>query len=440
MIDVGPVRSWLEGAVQKQMPSPEQDDMMNGAQSKAPAEVILPLRAVTIVTVAGIVMAASAAGQDAAPTTGPADAAPVATSAPATAEAPGPMPVQGRWRRLADMPVGVFDAAVSRCDDRLVITGGFDAEFQSVNTIQILDLNEMSWRTGPPMRLPRTFHTQTTLADGRILVAGGLVGRVRDRLRETASCELIDLEAGTSRPIAPLHRTISDHTAHRLDNEWVVVIGGLWAQAYDPVLDKWVRRVQLGERRRAHASCLLDEGRVLIVGGLGRSTIEIVDVEQRTSRTLAVELPQPLDDLCAVRLSDGRIWIAGGQDTRTGQTTDRSYFLTLDPLTLSAGPDLGIDGGCADHFMVQLGRHVLVGGGEAQQTAERELSAARLLDVDGDALLTMPDMHIAHDDALAWALDPQRALVIGGFRMQPDVVDRPRAEPVVELFTLEDQP
>ena len=413
---------------------------MNGVRSEAPVEVVLSARAVTIVTVVGIVMAVSAAGQDVAPVTDPADTAPVPTSVPATAEAPGPLPVQGRWRRLADMPTGVFDAAISRCEDRLVITGGFDAEFQSVNKIQILDLNTLSWRTGPPMRLPRTFHTQTTLADGRILITGGLVGRVRDQLRETASCEMIDLEAGTSTPVAPLHRTISDHTAHRLPNGWVVVIGGLWAQAYDPLLDKWVRRVQLGERRRAHASCLLDEGRVLIVGGLGRSTIEVVDVEQRTSRTLAVELPQPLDDLCATSLGEGRIWIAGGQITRTGQTTDRSYFLTLDPPTLAAGPDLGIDGGCADHFMVQLGRHVLVGGGEAQQTAERELAATRLLDTRTDALLAMPDMHIAHDDALAWALDPQRALVIGGFRMQPDVVARPRAEPVVELFTLEDQP
>jgi hypothetical protein len=123
----------------------------------------------------------------------------------------------------------------------------------------------------------RAFHTMTTLADGKVLLSGGVMARI-----------------GVSP--APV-----------LDS----------AALYDPTtntLDKLTAK--LSTPRKAHTATLLGDGTVLIVGGLGDSGGGLATAELFDPQTRAFSPPIPLNygryaGFTATRLQDGNVLIAG---------------------------------------------------------------------------------------------------------------------------------
>jgi hypothetical protein len=96
---------------------------------------------------------------------------------------------------------------------------------------------------------------------------------------------------------------------------------------------------QLNIERRSHTATLLENGKVLIIGGDNQNGVvsqaEIFDPVSRTS-TLAATSLTPRTDHTANRLSDGRVLVIGGRDQNTSLDSTESY----NPLTSSfvAGP------------------------------------------------------------------------------------------------------
>ena len=78
----------------------------------------------------------------------------------------------------------------------------------------------------------------TRLGDGRVLISGG-VGAIA-------------VDAGVSAAVRPL-------------------------EAYDPATRRWIIVGALLETRAGHTATLLDDGRVLMVGGAATATTEIFD-------------------------------------------------------------------------------------------------------------------------------------------------------------------
>jgi hypothetical protein len=122
---------------------------------------------------------------------------------------------------------------------------------------------------------PRSEHTTTLLANGRLLVAGG-----RDAQgRPLASAEVLDLVARTVDPTTgPLLAARAGHTATRLPSGRVLIAGGLDesgapiadAELYDPTLGPlgaFVATAPLDRPRAGHRAVVLCDGAVLFVGG-----------------------------------------------------------------------------------------------------------------------------------------------------------------------------
>lgn len=356
----------------------------------------------------------------------------------AAADEPTPL----RWERLAPMPVGVFDAAISRSGDAAVVSGGIDQIGQALGWAQVFDLRANAWKQ--PIRLvtPRCLHAQATLPDGRVLVAGGKVGSVPGNLRSLRSAELIDLKAGRSTALPDLPQALAEPTAHTLPDGRAIVIGGTTASVFDPGSGQWSRHIGLRDKRTGHASVMLDDGRVVAIGGVGRTSIELIDPARGLSTMLAARLPQPTDDLAAVALDANRVWICGGQDPRRGDTIDETWVLDLsnaDRATLTEGPRLGVDGGVSDHCAVRVGRWVFVAGGETQRdNRDAELSAARILGIETMRIWSLPAMSVAHDDAVA--LPAERGVIVfGGYRLVRGPIEGvrvPVAVTVVEKLEL----
>ena len=216
-----------------------------------------------------------------------------------------------RWRAAGTMPTPVLFATGSVAGDVAYITGGISTTLYSIGAIQRFDLASGRWLL--PLRLSqsRFGHMQTTLCDGGILVAGGWPGSAFSPGQAMRDAWLIDPVGDSISRLPDLPAPAAYGTLHALSTGEAVVVSGRMACVLSTDRDAW-RAIPLHESRRAHASVMIDVGRVLVVGGEGRDTMELIDLDAGLSTLLDVRLPQVLDDLTATRLSDGRVWIVGG--------------------------------------------------------------------------------------------------------------------------------
>jgi hypothetical protein len=125
------------------------------------------------------------------------------------------------------------------------------------------------------MTLGRIAHTATLLADGRVLIAGGFVGTI-EAGEATAVCERFDAESDAPfAPVAELETARSGHGAVRLNDGRVLIIGGIdvsldildSSEIFDPATDNFVGGGLLNFRRTVPTATLLNDGTVLVTGG-----------------------------------------------------------------------------------------------------------------------------------------------------------------------------
>ncbi len=175
----------------------------------------------------------------------------------------------------------------------------------------------------------RTNHTATLLLDGRVLVVGG---RGTDGLVALASTELFDPKTQRWAPGPPLSVGRTLHTATRLADGRVLVVGGITheskegqnrfvalasAELFDPKTNSWKPAGRLADARNGHTATLLDDGRVLIVGGAREQRQHLASVElfDPETETFAPRRPLALARWMhvAARLSDGSVVVLGGR-------------------------------------------------------------------------------------------------------------------------------
>jgi len=326
-----------------------------------------------------------------------------------------------QWQSEADLPVGVFHAGISLSNDRIIVTGGVDQAGATQSALQVFDLATRQWTLmAPQLTDARCHHAQLTLPDGRILVAGGQQGHVPRSLVGLASTELIDPKTLRVTPGPQLPRVIKTATGHVLPDGRAVIVGGGSASVFDPATNQWQRHIVFRESRLEHASVLLDDGRIVVVGGTNRASIEALDLDRGISRMMSARLPESLDDLSVVALPGSRAWVLGGQSSQTGRTTDRTWIVDLsDPKRsrIMEGPRLGVPGGVADASVLTVGHEVVVLSGESDMgLRDRELTESRWLDTRTLAVGSLPDLPAPHDDAQAVAVGRDIWLV-GGYRV-----------------------
>lgn len=348
------------------------------------------------------------------------------------------------WQRINDMPVGVFEAALSRQGRLAVVTGGINQVGQASNLVQVLNLDTLKWTTPLVLKEGISYHTQVTLDDGRIFIAGGKTGSLLEKMNRTTHTWLIaaDLKTVTAGPdlSGPAHKL----TSHLLGDGNVVVIANKLASIYDPKTNKWTRHIALRQKRVEHDSTMLHDGRVLVAGGIGKKTIEVVDLKRGVSVQLASEFDGPRDDLSVVTLPDGRVLLMGGQDSYTGRTIDENLVLDLsDPhqSVMRKITPMGIKNGVSDLSVVTLGKWIFALGGESDLgDHDLELNEARIINGKSLEIWSLPGMIAAHDDAVAVA-DGRSVFIIGGYSMNEVVIGPlktrlPTAVLVVERLVL----
>ena len=185
------------------------------------------------------------------------------------------------WTLTGDMIVPrLSPTAVALADGRVLVTGGVDKYDNTVTLAEIYDPKTGQWAAAGETS-PRFSHTATLLRDGRVLVVGGVVDDFWGVPTETA--EIFDPRDGTWTVTGSLRFARAEHTATLLPDGSVLVAGGYrrelpggWAifgiwpdsERYDPATGTWTLAGSLGTPRFEHTATALRDGSVLLVGGI----------------------------------------------------------------------------------------------------------------------------------------------------------------------------
>jgi len=176
-------------------------------------------------------------------------------------------PWTGRWFAAAPMRHQRTDHSAVRLPDGRVLVAGGNAGPELHASVEIYDPLRDEWSEAAPMPMPRTQFVMA-LAGGRVLVAGGRAGRGMP----SRSSALYDIEADrwTVGPQMSIERAL--HTAVSLPNGDVLVIGGdraasNTAERYDVSEQIFMYAGTLAHPRMLASATLMNDGRVLLVGG-----------------------------------------------------------------------------------------------------------------------------------------------------------------------------
>ena len=198
------------------------------------------------------------------------------------------------------------------------------------------------WKSVAPMWMRRTGHTATALGDGRVLVVGGSSTGDLSAVSPTNTTEIYTVASNSWSPGGNLGTARMDHTATRLRNGNVLVVGGRGptggalgsAEIYDVGANEWTAVSPLpGGARATHAAILLPSGGVLVVGGGssgadGLNTSELY-VPDNDSWTKTGDLNVRRNMLTLTLLDGGVALAIGGYHRNGAETTAELYDSNL---------------------------------------------------------------------------------------------------------------
>jgi len=222
-------------------------------------------------------------------------------------------------------------AAILLRNGKVLLAGGSSGPDGNVATAELYDRASGTFHPTGNMTGPRAHSAAVLLNDGKVLLIGGDGAHEDERL---SSAELYDPATGRFTATGDLHVPREMHTAVLLKDGRVLVVGGssagsypnshieASAEIYDPATGRFAMTGSMSVPRHKLAAALLPDGKVLVVGGS--------DNRDWRGQYASAELYDPATGCfsndgemsfrrfkliqTAVRLTDGRVLIAGGAE------------------------------------------------------------------------------------------------------------------------------
>jgi N-acetylneuraminic acid mutarotase len=382
-----------------------------------------------------------------------------------TAPTTATLPVAGSWFDPAENAVLLPDAS----GDRVLVAGGSDGtRTGALSAAARYNPSDSTWTALPDLKAARRRHTVTALPGGTVLVVGGLPSGAQFPAPGLPSAEVCDPRA--AQPswtlVASMAKPRWGHSAVLLkDGKKVLVTGGTTqrsgsseqalatAELYDVEERTWKAAEPMTDARSGHASVLLGDGRVLVVGGsvpirqddhAALAHCEIYD--PATGKwSPAGTLNEPRRNHQAVLVGTTVLAIGG---SAPGMTADGGFDpfsrRTTERYDVSAGKwsmAQSLPGGRSFHRAVALGTtKVLVVGGTGGARSDTGYENAVLFDTGTGAWTAAGSLATGRWAVAATALsDGNRVVVTGGIaRAGLTATDPAVAEltSTTEVFTL----
>jgi MYXO-CTERM domain-containing protein len=243
----------------------------------------------------------------------------VARTTPVTSPLRYPVAIDPLWTAGSAMKVARLRHALTTLSDGRVLAAGGSGQ----SSAELYDPSTKTWTSTGSMAILRSSPTLTSLTGGTALVVGGASTTAASWGQTTA--ELFDASTGKWGGTILMHAGHVQHTATLLADGRVLVVGGLEVynpgsvEIYDPA-SKAFAYFDLKTPRKEHASARLPSGKVLVTGGYSNgggaaalATVEIVDPTSKLS-TLAASMTNARYLHHAFTLPSGKILVFGGYD------------------------------------------------------------------------------------------------------------------------------
>jgi hypothetical protein len=270
-------------------------------------------------------------------------------------------------------------------------------------------------------------HTATLLPNGNVLLAGGFVNSIWDYGGSTSDngAELYNSVTGVFTGTGSMTANRGDHTATVLASGKILIAGGAdsdptgtgltSAELYDPSTGVFTQTGSMAAGRFLHTATLLQNGKVLVVGGALTSTsdpvasAELYDPVTGTFTTTGA-MTTGREQHTATLLADGRVLIAGGTTSAgTGDLQPTATAEIYDPSTGSFSVTGSMVEARSLHTATLLpsGNVLVAGGGVENSTAELYDPATGSFSITGG-------MEIGRSGHTATLLSNGSVLVAGG--------------------------
>jgi N-acetylneuraminic acid mutarotase len=260
-------------------------------------------------------------------------------------------PSSAKWTPVASMSVPRLGNTLTLLTNgSVLVTGGTSADTASGSgggqtirpdaTAEVYNVATNTWKkTSSGMSTPRFEHTATALDDGKVLIAGGQGPPVSGVASALATTEIYDPAVDSFRKSNDMSDARFNHTALKLPDRTIMVIGGAGgtsgdtslstAEVFNPGDGSWTAAGALTGSRSGHVAAVFSDGRVLVAGGesLTRgarrslATAEIFTLEKREWRS-AGTMNCPRSEASAALLGDGSVIVVAGDFAAPGQQPD----------------------------------------------------------------------------------------------------------------------
>jgi hypothetical protein len=270
------------------------------------------------------------------------------------------------------------------------------------------------------MATPRLVHTATLLPNGKVLIAGGVDDNVRATV--TATAELYDPGLGKFAATGSMTVPRRSHVAALLQNGKVLVAGGIGtgeaiasADLYDPAGGTFTATGDMTSPRLFCSATLLQNGKVLVAGGLVGvyptgtylKSAELYDPVARTF-TATGSMTEARGLHVATLLANGKVLVTGGYGADYLQSAE-----LYDPVagTFTATVSMAASRWQHAGALLANGKALVAGGhGSGGETA-----SAELFDPVTEVFTTTGSMKVIREQQTATLLPNGKMLIAGGF-------------------------
>lgn len=243
----------------------------------------------------------------------------------------------GSVGKVGDLVHGRYNHTSTLLNDgRVFVAGGTGNGRNALRSAELYDPENGAWEGTTNMTTGRMRHTGTLLDSGMVLVVGGFLGNGHGHPSSIkhfngtgnislGSCEVFDPVNGSFSPSADLNTGRFWHRSVKLNDGRVLVVGGLnvsrgvlsSCEVFDPMNGKWTKAASLGRARVRFTATRMVNGSVLVTGGHNG-----MNKEPFTSCELYVPekdrwfevspMNKPRGYHAGVLLKDGRVLVSGG--------------------------------------------------------------------------------------------------------------------------------
>ena len=185
-----------------------------------------------------------------------------------------------------------FHTAELLQDGRVLVVGGQDPKLMPLASAEIYDPGTAKWSLTGSMSVPRREHATVLLLDGRVMAMGGL----DENRKVLSSAEVYDPQTGEWSPVANMTVARRGHEALLLADGKVLVFGGRQiavrllesdslqiVETFDPASGEWSNAADMVVGHIGLEAVVLEDGRVLVTGGMTTAGAETASAVQSDS-------------------------------------------------------------------------------------------------------------------------------------------------------------